>query len=103
MFGFETAIWYAFFGALGAKFLELAELHKLDKLERPDLKDWLYWVPFFVMPILGGGLAQVYIASETALTPILAVNVGISAPLVIRAAIQANPLQNEAINTPDEA
>jgi hypothetical protein len=37
--------------------LELAELAKVPKASRPDQKDPVYWVPFAVMPILGGRLA----------------------------------------------
>ena len=99
----NPGVWYAVFGALGIKLLELAELYKLPKLERPDLKDWLYWVPFIVMPILGGGLAQMYISSEILLKPILAVNIGVSAPLILRAMAELNPFAESAIKTPPDA
>ena len=99
----NPGVWYAVFGALAIKLLELAELYKLPKLERPDLKDWLYWVPFIVMPILGGGLAQMYISSEIALKPILAVNIGVSAPLILRAMAELNPFAESAIKTPPDA
>ncbi|EKS7204520.1 hypothetical protein O8H67_003192 [Enterobacter asburiae] len=85
------AVWFAIAGAFFIKLLELAELHKLPKIERPDLKDWLYWIPYLILPILGGGLAYVYIASNTSLTPLLSVNIGISAPLVLRAMAQIVP------------
>lgn len=99
----SAAVWFAFFGALGIKLLELAELHKIPKVDRPDLKDWLYWVPFLLLPFLGGGLAQAYISSDTQLSPILAVNVGVSAPLVLRAMAQINPLDGKPITTPADA
>ena len=99
----SPAVWFAFSGALAVKLLELAELHKLPKLERPDLKDWLYWVPFITMPFLGGGLAYAYVASGTNLSPILAINIGVSAPLVLRAMAQANPLDASPVITPEDA
>jgi len=99
----NQAVWFAVSGAFGIKLLELAELHKVPKVERPDMKDWLYWIPFVILPLLGGGLAHVYISSNTILSPILAVNVGISAPLILRAMAQANPLDNSTVNTLDDA
>lgn len=99
----SPAVWFAISGAFAVKLLELAELHKVPKLERPDLKDWLYWVPFLVMPVLGGWLAYAYVSSNMVLSPILAINVGVSAPLVLRAMAQINPLDSGPVNTPDDA
>lgn len=99
----SQAVWFAVFGAFATKLLELSELHKVPKVERPDLKDWLYWVPFFILPVLGGGLAHMYVSSDTVLNPILAVNIGVSAPLILRAMAQANPLESSTVETPDDA
>jgi hypothetical protein len=99
----SPAVWFGVSGAFAIKLLELAELHKIPRLERPDLKDWLYWLPFVIMPFLGGGLTYAYVSSNTALTPMLAINVGVSAPLVLRAMAQVNPLGSSPINTPDDA
>ena len=103
MLALDPAVWFALGGAFATKLLELAELHKIPKLQRPDFKDWLYWLPFLVMPLLGGGLAQVYVSSSTALSPLLAVNVGVSAPLILRAMAQVNPLSSQVVQTPDDA
>jgi hypothetical protein len=94
----QPAVLFAFFGALAIKLLELAELPKIHKSQRPDFKDWIYWVPFFVLPFLGAGLAYVYVMSGIDLKPILAVNVGVSAPLILRAMAEVNPLQGSAID-----
>lgn len=99
----EPAVWFAMAGAFSIKLLELAELHKISPEERPDLCDWLYWLPFLVLPILGGGLAYVYISSDTFLSPLLAVNVGLSAPLMLRAMAQAIPSEPSIIKTPPGA
>lgn len=99
----SSSVWFAMGGAFSIKLLELAELHKLPAVERPDLKDWVYWVPFVVLPILGGGLAYVYVSSDTFLSPILAVNVGVSAPLMLRAMAQVSPLEKSVVNTPEGA
>lgn len=103
IFNLNQAVWFAFGGAFSIKLLELAELHKVPKLERPDLKDWAYWMPFLILPVLGGGLAHVYVSSQTVLSPILAVNVGLSAPLMLRAMAQALPFEPSTVNTPRDA
>ena len=46
----DAAVWAAAFGAIAVKLLELDEIHKIPKVNRPDLKDWLYWVPFLSCP-----------------------------------------------------
>lgn len=99
----SPTIWYAVFGAFSIKLLELAELHKLPKVERPDLKDWLYWVPFIIMPLIGGGLAHLHVTSDPIITPLLAMNIGISAPLILRTMAQINPLENKTVPTGDDA
>lgn len=93
----QSPVLFAIFGALAIKLLELAELPKIPVAQRPDFKDWVYWVPFIVMPILGGGLAYMYVMSGIALKPILAVNVGVSAPLILRAMAEVNPMQGGPI------
>ena len=99
----DNAVWFAMGGAFAIKLLELAEMHKLPEFERPDLKDWVYWLPFLILPLLGGCLAFVYISSNTLLSPILAVNVGISAPLMLRAMAQASPIEPSVVKTPQGA
>lgn len=99
----SSSVWFAMAGSLAIKLLELAELHKLPTVERPDLKDWVYWVPFLILPLLGGGLAYVYISSDTSLSPILSVNIGVSAPLMLRAMAQVNPIEPSVVKTPKGA
>ena len=94
----QPAVLFAGFGGLAIKLLELAELPKVPKSERPDFKDIVYWIPFAVMPLLGGGLAYMYVMSGVALQPVLAVNVGVSAPLILRAMAEINPLGPRAID-----
>jgi hypothetical protein len=84
---------FATLGALAVKLLELLELGKIPKTERPDLCDWVYWASFLFMPLLGGFVAYMYVASDVDLKPILACNVGISAPLILRAMAQTLPKQ----------
>jgi hypothetical protein len=88
---FQSSVLFAAAGALAVELLKLAEVGNIPKHERPDLKEGLYWAPFFILPLLGAGLAYVYIMSEIVLKPILAVNIGISAPLIIRTMASSVP------------
>lgn len=92
--------YFATAGGFAVKFLELAELHSVAKEHRPSLGEGLYWVNFFVIPLLGGALGYVYFSSDMILKPIIAVNVGISAPLIIRAMAASGPKQ---VKVPDGA
>jgi hypothetical protein len=98
----SSPVWFAMAGAFAIKLLEIAEIHKIAPAERPDFKDILYWVPFLILPMLGGGLAQVYVSSNTVLNPLLAVNIGVSAPLMLRAMAQAVP-ETSVVDVPQSA
>lgn len=94
----QPSVTFAFCGALAIKLLELTELHHVPKASRPDYTDVAYWLPFFILPFLGGGLAYAYVMSDVELKPMLAVNIGVSAPLILRAMAQINPLQSKSID-----
>ena len=94
----QPTVLFALFGALGFKLLEMAELTKVPKAQHPDFTSFLYWLPFLVMPLLGGGLAYTYVMSGVDLKPILAVNVGVSAPMALRAMSQINPFHTGSID-----
>lgn len=75
------------YGVLGGLFVEIAGLWKLRHELKPDLpaylKSWFYWLLTTSMILSGGVLASIYIKSGVELSPILSVNVGATAPLVI--------------------
>jgi len=98
-----SAVFFAFFGALALKLIELAELPHVARANIPNFRDPIYWIPFIVLPILGAGLAYAYVMSDVVLKPMLAINVGASAPLAFRAMAQINPLQPKTINLPPGA
>ena len=78
-------------GGLAIQLLNLLELSNVPKDKRPDLKDWLYWLPFLLSPVLSGFLAFVYLASGYDVKPVLALHLGASAPLILRAMAGAIP------------
>ncbi len=89
----------AIFGGLAGNVLRLADLINRPKEERPDFKDPLYMLQFIILPLVGGGLAFVYLASGISLTPIVAVNIGASAPLVLKSFANTIPnLDNRRID-----
>jgi hypothetical protein len=76
---------FGFFGGMAVNLLRLLELVPVRRADRPDtFSDPLYVLQFVVLPLLGGGLAYAYTTSGTPLTPILAVNIGASAPLILK-------------------
>ena len=87
----QPAVLFAAFGAFGMQLLHLLEIRNIPKAERPDFKDFFYWLPFIVSPIIGGGLALAYIYPADVLKPLVAINVGVSAPLILRSMAIMNP------------
>ena len=81
----------AVLGGLGINLLRLAELANHPKQDRPDFKDPYYILQFLLTPALGALLTYVYLASNNQLTPLLALNIGASAPLTFKALIAATP------------
>lgn len=83
---------FAVFGGYAINIISLAELRNIPRSERPDtFSDWIYDIWFFVIPILGGVLAIAYQMSGSNLTPILAINVGVSTPLILKAFAAVTP------------
>jgi len=84
--------WFAVFGGFAINVLRLADLANTPRTERPEtFSDPIYLLQFFVLPFIGGGLAYAYHVSGTILSPILAVNIGASAPLIFKNFASALP------------
>jgi hypothetical protein len=75
---------FAFGGGLAIKLLDFAELAHVRRANWPKFDVW-YWVFFLIQPALGAFLALSYEMSGASMQPIVAVNIGITAPLIIRA------------------
>jgi hypothetical protein len=75
------------YGAVGGLFAELLGLFKLRREAPSNLPDWLkspfYWCITLAMICAGGLVVVIYLRSGIPLKPIIAVNVGASAPLII--------------------
>lgn len=90
-------------GALAIQLLNLMELSNIAKDKRPDLRDPLYWIPFAIAPVLGGFVAWAYATSGYTVKPLLAIHLGVSAPLILRAMASAAPTMHEPVKPADGA
>jgi hypothetical protein len=86
----ETLAWGCF-GGLLAELLGLYDLRERDEAELPSfLKSAFYWSVTLLMIAAGGGLAVAYNASQ-AISAMVAVNIGASAPLILRQFKRSTP------------
>lgn len=73
------------YGIFGGTLNEIVGVYKYRRF--PQLPEWFstrrYWVSTTLMVLVGGSLVLLYIRSKVELTPILALNIGISAPLIL--------------------
>ena len=87
-----TAFLYGTLGGLLINVVRLAELAALPKIERPPTFSDAFWVfQFFALPVVGGVLSFVYQADGVALKPLVAMNIGVSAPLILKTLAAAVP------------
>ena len=83
------------YGIIGGAFAELLGLFKL-RHRAPSrfpvwLKSWLYWSLTVSMILAGGALAVIYTKAGIELNPLIAVNIGASAPLIIGTFVSQTP------------
>ena len=90
------SVYIAAFGGLIANVLPLMELRSVKPERRPDFSDFFYWLPFIILPVLGGFAAYLYERQDIELTPFLAVHVGVSSPVVFGSILRSVP--NTKIN-----
>ena len=89
-------VWDGFWlGVLGGIFGELVNLFKLRQQPVNMLPVWIrstwYWTLTILMILSGGGLVAIYLKSNIQVAPILAVNIGASAPLILGTLIAQVP------------
>ena len=90
-------------GVLGGLFAEIFSLSKLRYLPRDARPLWVgsmwYWAITVAMMLSGGALVAIYLGSGVTMTPLLAVNIGASAPLILQSLMsQAPPLDPSRVN-----
>lgn len=84
---------YGMLGGLFAETLRLFRLRHLAPARLPDwLRSWFYWLATLAMITAGGILVVIYLESGISFQPIVAVNIGASAPYVIGSLVEQVPL-----------
>lgn len=80
----DLAVW-GFVGGVAAEGLRWFRIRdELHKGVPAWGKSWLYWIVTAVMSLIGAGLVWAYdSAGDVQLNPIVAINIGASAPLII--------------------
>jgi len=81
---FTEPVVLAAIGGSVVNILDLLELQHVPKNQRPDFHDFLYWLPFFVWPVLGGLVGYLYDDSTLPLGKIVAFHLGLSSPLILK-------------------
>ena len=85
------------YGLLGGGLAEVLGLFKLRQQAGAGgnlpafLKSAFYWGVTLLMVSAGGGIVEVYLKSGINLNPLLAVNIGASAPLIIGSIVAQAP------------
>jgi len=88
----NQAVVLAFCGGIALDFLYLLELPNVPPDRKPNLRSPIYWLQYLFWPILGGFLGFIY--DETAhLSRVVAFQIGLSAPLIIRSLANVIPSQ----------
>ncbi len=83
---------YGLLGGFLAEILGLFKLRQQSPKTLPEfLKSGFYWLITVAMLFAGGIIVVVYFKSGISLNPLLAVNVGASAPLIIGSLVAQTP------------
>ena len=89
----ETAVFFGLGGGISSEVLKWFRIR--EELHRgiPEYaKKWPYWLATLGMIGMGGFLVYAYqFSSEVRLSPILAVNIGASAPLILSELVRQAP------------
>jgi hypothetical protein len=77
---------------LVAEAVGIYELRHTAPNELPQhLKSWFYWLCVVGMSGIGAGLVYIYHDSGVHIVPLLALNIGASAPLILRQLTRSTP------------
>ena len=99
----QNPIFLASIGGLLVNILNLVELQNIPKERRPNFQDIIYWIPYLVWPITGAILVIAYQASGYDVKGVLALNIGLSAPLIIKSMATSKFKEPEKIDLEDGA
>ena len=78
------------FGGLIYCLLQFLQVCATPRESRPDFKAILYWLPYPIMVFLGGFLVYVQDTPQAPLSKILAFQIGVSSPLILKQMMQTS-------------
>jgi hypothetical protein len=93
-----TPVIIAALGGLIVSILNLLEIPNIPKDRKPDVHSLSYWITFLAWPILGGVVGFLYNDPVSPLNKLVAFQLGISSPLLLRS--MANVIPNVAKQNP---
>lgn len=96
----NQAVVLAFCGGIALDFLYILEIPNIPPDRRPNLKSPIYWLQYGFWPILGGFLGFIYDDEHNHLSRVVAFQIGLSAPLIIRSLASVIPSQASQPPTP---
>ena len=83
------------YGLVGGVIPEAIGLYNIRHIAKTDRPVWLtspfYWIITLVMVLIGAGFVTVHHFSSVTLTPLLAIEIGATAPLLLTAMINKKP------------
>jgi hypothetical protein len=94
-----AAFAYGTLGGVLVKIVGLAELASVPRIERPPtFSDPLWVFNFCALPLVGGILTYAYHEDGAVLKPLLAMNIGLSAPLILKTLAAVVPKDMGRVN-----
>jgi len=99
---FSSPLTLGFIGGFVLSIYNLIEAAKLPREERPDL-DFFYWLSFLFWPLMGLLFVHVYLLSGIEVHGLIALQVGLTSPLILKGLITHAPLSDNVIKTPPGA
>lgn len=77
---------------LAVQLVNLIEVTRIDVSRRPNFKDWVYWLPYIIAPVLGEFTGMVFFEdTQTPPSAMLQAQVGALAPLLLKTFVSALP------------
>ena len=86
------------FGGCAIYLLSLKEEIELPKDKRPNFKDSFYWISYLVGAVFGVVIVFAYVKSGSSVNHVLALHLGATAPLILRAALVATPKDHKTLD-----
>jgi len=99
---FSNPCTLGFIGGLVLSFYNFIEPARLPDNEKPSF-NLIYWVTFLFWPALGLLFVHVYILSNVEVSGLIALQVGLTSPLILKGLISSASGISTEIKTPAEA